>query len=115
MTAKLTSSIVFIVLSSLLAITCAEHLVDCDAPLMGQFECFEPEIDPETQQPFNCLKNNTVFKNCSLIDGLLCKHNLSPNFTVPDECLYTNGYHFETALLLSIFLGVHFVFLILLI
>ena len=105
MTARLPGPIVLFVLSSLLAGVFGEHLIDCDAPLMGQYECFEPEIDPETQQPFNCLKNNTVFKNCSLIDGLLCKHSLSPNFTVPDECLYTNGYHFETALLLSIFLG----------
>ena len=105
MTAKLSHSLVLFVLCSLLAGVLGEHLVDCDAPLMGQYECFEPEIDPETQQPFNCLKNNTVFKNCTLIDGLLCKHTLSPNFTVLDECLYTNGYHFETALLLSIFLG----------
>lgn len=105
MTTKLTRLIVLFVLSSSLVYVLGEHLVDCNSLLMGQFECFEPEIDPETQQPFNCLKNNTVFKNCTVIDGLLCKHNLSPNFTVPDDCLYTNGYHFETALLLSIFLG----------
>lgn len=79
--------------------------VNCSNLLMGQFRCDEPVIDLETQQPFNCLKNNTVFINCTLIDGLICSHNLSPNFTKPEECQWTNGYHYETALLLSIFLG----------
>lgn len=83
-----------------------DHLVNCSNLLIGQYRCFEPEIDLNTQQPFNCLKNNSVFVNCTLIDGLLCEHNLSQNFTRSDDCLYTNGYYFETALLLSIFLGI---------
>ena len=101
--------LISLLLSSL---TVSEHIVDCNNLLIGQYKCYEPEINLETQQPFNCLKNNTVFINCTLIDGLLCKHNLSPNFTLPDNCLYTNGYYFETALLLSIFLGKILLFII---
>ena len=105
MSTKFANLIRLLIIINLLIYVIGEHLVDCNALLIGQFKCNEPLINPDTQQPFNCFKNNTVFVNCSLIDGLACKHNLSPNFTRSEECQFTNGYHFETALLLSIFLG----------
>lgn len=108
MTTKLKNLIRFLIFNFCFIYVFGEHLVDCKSLLIGQYKCDDPKIDPETQQPFNCLKNNTVFVNCTLIDGLLCEHNLSSNFTLPQECLYTNGYYFETALLLSIFLGINF-------
>lgn len=82
---------------------------DCSNPLVGQYNCSEPLIDPDSQQPVNCDKNNKAQINCTLYEGFFC-HG-TPNvtsFTKEIDCLYTNGYHFETALLLSIFLGKYF-------
>lgn len=80
--------------------------INCSKPLMATYYCEPPQIDPETQQPVNCGKNNRAKINCSLYDGFYCdgQKNIT-SFEREIECLYTNGYHFETALLLSIFLG----------
>lgn len=81
---------------------------DCLSPLVGQFNCSEPIIDSTTQQPVNCDKTNKAKINCSLGEGFYCKGYPDKNvttFSMEIDCLYTNGYHFETALLLSIFLG----------
>uniref|UniRef100_T1K0D6 TM2 domain-containing protein n=2 Tax=Tetranychus urticae TaxID=32264 RepID=T1K0D6_TETUR len=80
---------------------------DCSQPLVGQYVCSEPIIDPTTQQPVNCDKNNKAKVNCTLRDGFYCdgqEKNVT-TFLQDIDCLYTNGYYFETALLLSIFLG----------
>ena len=79
--------------------------VDCGRLLRGQFTCDPPTIDPLTQQPQGCTRNNSAPVNCSLIPGLQCLNSTSSTFLGYVTCEWTNGYSFETSLLLSIFLG----------
>lgn len=79
--------------------------------MMGQYFCPDPKIEPETQQPVGCTKDNIALLNCSLAKGLKCSLDSNPD--APDEysfvkqipCQWTNGYSYEVTLLLSIFLG----------
>lgn len=79
--------------------------VNCSQLRVGQFTCDLPLINPETQQPFGCSKDNLAPINCVLADGLVCHDSGHNNFTQSIPCVYTNGYSFETTLLLSIFFG----------
>ncbi|KAF4520962.1 hypothetical protein B566_EDAN011598 [Ephemera danica] len=75
---------------------------------MGQFLCPDPainHIDPQTQQPRNCTKQNTAKVACRAAPGILCLESGNETFWRDIPCEYTNGYSFETALLLSVFLG----------
>lgn len=82
------------------------HSANCERPLNGQFTCDEIVIDKETQQPINCQKNNKALINCTINKGFYCKGTFNETKFVKEiDCFYTNGYYFETALLLSIFLG----------
>lgn len=83
----------------------SDFAVDCSNLQIGQYSCDLPIMDLATQQPFNCMPNDTASVNCTLIEGLQCTDTGSSNFTRPIRCDYTNGYSFETALLLAIFLG----------
>lgn len=42
---------------------------------------------------------------CIAVPGLICAETGNTSFTKEVPCKWTNGYHFDTALLLSIFLG----------
>ncbi|EFX74515.1 hypothetical protein DAPPUDRAFT_307172 [Daphnia pulex] len=77
---------------------------NCSSLQLEQYFC-SPEIDPSTQQPKGCSKNNLAHTICMAADGIQCVE--SGNNTFPKEipCLWTNGYSFETSLLLSVFLG----------
>ncbi|XP_022251681.1 TM2 domain-containing protein CG10795-like isoform X3 [Limulus polyphemus] len=82
--------------------------VNCSNVLIGQYSCASPDIDPETQQPRGCSKENKALVNCTTSENIKCKPGTgldNRNFTIEIPCEYTNGYSFETALLLSIFLG----------
>lgn len=93
--------------------------VNCSNILRGQFRCDKPKIDPSTQEPFGCTKEEWAPVNCTLIPGLECIDGttslvLDDNSTSPIPrnvfvgrvpCRWTNGYSFETTLLLSVFLG----------
>ncbi|GFR03183.1 TM2 domain-containing protein CG10795 [Trichonephila clavata] len=81
---------------------------NCSNLLMGQYLCLPPDIDPKTQQPRSCQKNNVAKVLCKTIHGIICKHGTGLNETMFEkdiDCEYTNGYSYETALLLSLFLG----------
>ncbi|BFZ16422.1 hypothetical protein BsWGS_19461 [Bradybaena similaris] len=80
----------------------------CTELLMGQYLCLDPEIDPKTQQARYCSKEKQeVAVWCKLAPGIGDCVGLFSNGTfqrtVP--CKWTNGHSFETALLLSVFLG----------
>ncbi|XP_071117318.1 TM2 domain-containing protein biscotti-like [Haliotis cracherodii] len=83
----------------------------CDQLLLGQYLCDDPEIDPETQQAQGCNPDNrTVPVTCRPAVDITCIHNGTPRnsttgFKKHVPCNWTNGHKFETALLLSIFLG----------
>ncbi|CAL1269027.1 unnamed protein product [Larinioides sclopetarius] len=84
------------------------YTANCSKLLMGQYICMPPDIDPKTQQSKSCQKNNTAKVFCTTIPGIICKEGTSINETTFEkdiECEYTNGYSYETALLLSLFLG----------
>jgi len=87
----------------------ANYTVNCSKPLrMGQYKCLPPAIDPDTQQPYTCTPLNVATTNCTLAPGLFCAEGTGVNettFRMSIPCNWTNGYSFETALLLSIFLG----------
>ncbi|KMQ89258.1 tm2 domain-containing protein, partial [Lasius niger] len=75
---------------------------------MGQYICPHPDydfIDPKTQQPRGCTKENKAKVLCLVADGLVCTETKNNTFKKDIPCKWTNGYSFETSLLLSIFLG----------
>ncbi|XP_019882779.1 TM2 domain-containing protein CG10795 isoform X2 [Camponotus floridanus] len=78
--------------------------IDCNNLRMGQYICPHPDydfIDPKTQQPRGCTKENKA----KVADGLICSETKNNTFKKDIPCKWTNGYSFETSLLLSIFLG----------
>nr|CAD7440897.1 unnamed protein product [Timema bartmani] len=87
------------------------YKVDCSSTLrMGQYICPDPApnytfIDPKTQQPEGCTKENKAKVRCLAAEGITCKETNSSTFYLEVPCKWTNGYSFETAMLLSIFLG----------
>ncbi|GFO40742.1 Tm2 domain-containing protein [Plakobranchus ocellatus] len=84
-----------------------DSLKACSDLLIGQYLCGEPEIDPKTQSIQGCSKDTrTGYVWCTPAPGVTC-NGLHKNGTFPKNvpCEWTNGQSFETALLLSIFLG----------
>ena len=86
------------------------HYVDCENPLAGHYFCERVKIDSKTQQPMGCSQANFAPLLCHLNAGLHCASGTSndasnTSFTRHIPCQWTNGYSYETTLLLSIFLG----------
>ncbi|XP_065164844.1 TM2 domain-containing protein CG10795-like [Atheta coriaria] len=83
--------------------------VDCSTLRMGQYLCPDPrfynQIDPKTQQLRNCKKNNKALMQCVAVEGLMCTETKNSTFFKEVPCKWTNGYSFETTMLLSVFLG----------
>lgn len=86
-----------------------KHSVNCSHVVRGQYSCVRPEIDPKTQQPAGCREDNRAPVTCRLNEGVECEGGEGEEgrktFTGTVSCEWTNGYSFETSLLLSIFLG----------
>lgn len=86
-----------------------EVKTNCIKLKRGQFMCPHPQInfiDQKTQQPLKCTKKNTATITCLAAPGIICIESGNSTFQINDyPCKFTNGYHFDTALLLSIFLG----------
>lgn len=107
-----------------------EHVtVDCNELLMGQFMCPDPSknhIDPKTQQLRGCTKENRARVWCIAANEINCTETGNSTFTREMPCQWTwvaksevhilwcllrfhipcsNGYHLDTTLLLSVFLG----------
>ncbi|XP_031620496.1 TM2 domain-containing protein CG10795 [Contarinia nasturtii] len=98
--------IILILLNELFEIVAVE--INCSTLRMGQYMCPDPNInhiDPKTQQPIGCTKNNVAKVWCIAAEGLICSETKNTSFKGEIPCRWTNGYHFDTALLLSIFLG----------
>ncbi|GAB6026520.1 hypothetical protein CHUAL_012943 [Chamberlinius hualienensis] len=83
----------------------ANFTIDCNNVRMGQYLCKDPDVDPQTQQPRGCTKEGHAKINCTLTEGLVCNNTFVNTFEMRIDCKYTNGKSFETALLLSVFLG----------
>jgi len=82
--------------------------VSCSQLRMGQYLCnMTAVIDPLTQQPRGCNRETMHAKiPCWAVDGLTCAETGSKDFQLEVPCKWTNGYKLDTALLLSVFLGV---------
>ncbi|XP_041771403.1 facilitated trehalose transporter Tret1 [Anopheles merus] len=86
----------------------SEVEIDCNSLRMGQFICPDPalrQIDPKTQQLRGCTPDNKARVWCVAVEGIVCSETKNTSFTREMPCKWTNGYHFDTALLLSVFLG----------
>ncbi|KAK3927389.1 TM2 domain-containing protein [Frankliniella fusca] len=84
------------------------YTTNCSALLMGQFICPDPSydlIDPKTQQPYGCTEKNVAKVRCRASDEIICIESGNSTFEREIPCKWTNGYSFETAMLLSVFLG----------
>ncbi|ESP00659.1 hypothetical protein LOTGIDRAFT_157945 [Lottia gigantea] len=84
--------------------------IDCKDLLLGQYFCDDPVIDSETQQAKNCSEQTrTVQVACRPAPKIFCSGQLHNGSTVGFHknisCKWVSGTSFETALLLSVFLG----------
>jgi TM2 domain-containing membrane protein YozV len=90
-----------------------EGAIDCAKDLqIGQFLCVNRSVDPATQQLEGCElvqgsggSAGRAPVLCLALPGVLCASSCNQTFTMEVDCQWTNGYHFDTALLLSVFLG----------
>ncbi|KAB0804955.1 hypothetical protein PPYR_01925 [Photinus pyralis] len=100
-------------LIGLILLCCAYEVsnveVNCNNLRMGQYLCPDPNynhIDSRTQQLAGCNKDTGKAKVwCIAVEGITCMETKNTSFTREMSCIWTNGYSFETALLLSVFLG----------
>uniref|UniRef100_A0A8D8VXU7 TM2 domain-containing protein CG10795 n=1 Tax=Cacopsylla melanoneura TaxID=428564 RepID=A0A8D8VXU7_9HEMI len=86
------------------------YTTTCEKLRLGQYICPDPDpkyeyIDKKTQQPRNCTKENFARVRCIAADNIICLETGNSTFFKDMPCQWTNGYSFETAMLLSIFLG----------
>uniref|UniRef100_A0A1B0GCB2 TM2 domain-containing protein n=1 Tax=Glossina morsitans morsitans TaxID=37546 RepID=A0A1B0GCB2_GLOMM len=118
----------YILLSALFFITAQTATYDCSNLLMGQYLCPDPsknQIDHKTQQYVGCDKSGIAKggqpylmcqKNfnycqcdftvwCIAAEGIECDTTSNNTFTKDMPCKWTNGYHLDTVLLLSVFTG----------
>ncbi|KAI9552374.1 hypothetical protein GHT06_022740 [Daphnia sinensis] len=98
------SRIFQVVTSEILNTSTSTFETNCSSLQMGQYLC-NPEIDPLTQQPKGCGRNNIANTICIAAEGIQCIDSGNNTFSKDIPCLWTNGYSFETSLLLSVFLG----------
>lgn len=82
-----------------------EYATNCSSLLPGQYLCTDLNVDPRTQQPRGCTKAGRAKVVCNSAPGITCLETNNGTFEKEVSCKYTNGYSFETALLLSVFLG----------
>ncbi|KAK4036981.1 TM2 domain-containing protein CG10795 isoform X1 [Daphnia magna] len=98
------SRILQVVTSEILNTSTSAFETNCSSLQMGQYLC-NPEIDPLTQQLKGCSRNNIANTICIAAEGIQCIDSGNNTFLKEIPCLWTNGYSFETSLLLSVFLG----------
>lgn len=87
----------------------------CAELLMGQYQCEKPSVDEDTQSERGCTNTRKLAVACRPAPEITCipDDRKVPCIFSGDEigfykyvpCKWTNGCEFETALLLSIFLG----------
>ena len=82
----------------------------CSQLLMGQYKCDKPVIDDQTQSAQNCSSDNTVRVACYPAKNITCEgkqfNSKQVGFYKSVHCRYVTTYHYQTAVLLSVFLGI---------
>lgn len=82
--------IVLIISDMLYEIVAAD--VDCSQLRIGQYMCPDPDIDhidPKTQQPIGCTKNNVAKVWCIAAEGLVCNETKNSSFKGEIPCRWT--------------------------
>ena len=81
----------------------------CEDLLLGQYTCRTPVIDNSTQAAVGCLPNRTVRVACMPVNGTECNNRTftgaEEGFSRTVSCRYVGDKRFDTALALSVFLG----------
>ena len=82
----------------------------CSQLSIGQYKCDKPVIDEQTQSARNCSSDNTVSVACYPARNVTCDgkqfDSKQIGFYKSVRCRYVTKYHYQTAVLLSVFLGV---------
>ncbi|XP_004363909.1 hypothetical protein CAOG_03070 [Capsaspora owczarzaki ATCC 30864] len=84
----------------------------CSSLNIGQYMCDQPAIDPDTQAEVGCPASApfVVAVPCRPVAGVVCDgvtfDGNTTGFSRNVSCRYTAGTRYDTALLLSVFLGV---------
>lgn len=82
----------------------------CSQLNIGQYKCDQPVIDDQTQSAVNCTKQNLVQVPCYPAKNIICENKVFDGETIgfykQVTCRYVTHYQYQTAVLLSIFLGV---------
>lgn len=94
-----------IVAAILITGSLGDYTTNCSSLLLGQYLCLDLNIAPETQQPRGCTEKGRAKVVCQAAPGIICTETNNGTFEREIPCKYTNGYSYETALLLSVFLG----------
>jgi TM2 domain-containing membrane protein YozV len=81
----------------------------CSQLSMGQYKCDSALIDPKTQSEVNCTRSRLVQVACYPAVNVYCSGKQFDSFEVgfykQVKCRYVTKYHYQTAVLLSVFLG----------
>lgn len=82
----------------------------CSSLLMGQYKCSPPSVNDLTQTAHDCQPNNRVKVACYPAANVTCESKrfdgATLGFSRYETCRYVTTYHYQTAVLLSVFLGV---------
>ncbi len=82
----------------------------CSTLLLGQFKCVTPVIDELKQTAQNCQPNSQVKVACYPVLNITCESKRFDGLTIGfyryETCRYVTSYHYQTAVLLSVFLGI---------
>lgn len=96
-------------ISSLALVQSAGRDSPCENLLPGQFTCSRPVIDSSTQAALGCSSNRTVRVACFPVRGIACNNRdfngSEEGFTRLTACRYVGDKRWDTALALSVFLG----------
>lgn len=82
----------------------------CSELQIGQYKCEKAPIDEIKQTEVNCSVKNTVQITCYPAKRVKCDNKtfdgITPGFYIEQPCRYVTSYKYQTAVLLSIFLGI---------
>jgi TM2 domain-containing membrane protein YozV len=109
--------IIFILLSNFLNFTFETNGKEnpwksrpCSQLSLGQYTCSQPQVNLEYQTEEGCMPSRLVNVSCYPTSGVICENRTFDGKTMAFRkeiaCRYVTQYRYQTAVLLSIFLGI---------
>ena len=88
----------------------SDKIPPCNQLLVGQYVCDPPVINNDTQEIDGCTVHENATVKCWPLPKINCSgeidiENKKVYFRKEVPCRYTNGYSYQVAVLLSVFLG----------